>query len=155
MNNGKVMAVDVTLYSNVGNSMDLSLSVSIVGFQWLKVHIAPSWPMLHITRLTSVTQSPKHVFNTQILERALFHMDNSYNIPSIRGTGYMCKTNLPSNSAFRGFGGPQGMMIAESWMSDVAHSCGLPAEEVRTATDAHTDILTMLSHATGSCSAFR
>uniref|UniRef100_A0A672MV38 Xanthine dehydrogenase n=1 Tax=Sinocyclocheilus grahami TaxID=75366 RepID=A0A672MV38_SINGR len=92
MNNGKVMALEVMLYSNAGNSLDLSLS---------------------------------------ILERALFHMDNSYNIPNIRGTGYMCKTNLPSNSAFRGFGGPQGMMIAESWMSDVALSCGLPAEEVR------------------------
>uniref|UniRef100_A0A8C2A4F2 Xanthine dehydrogenase/oxidase n=1 Tax=Cyprinus carpio TaxID=7962 RepID=A0A8C2A4F2_CYPCA len=92
MNNGRVNALDVTLYSNAGNSMDLSLS---------------------------------------ILERALFHMDNSYNIPNIHGTGYICKTNLPSNSAFRGFGGPQGMMIAESWMSDVALSCGLPAEEVR------------------------
>uniref|UniRef100_A0A8C1ZRF5 Xanthine dehydrogenase/oxidase n=1 Tax=Cyprinus carpio TaxID=7962 RepID=A0A8C1ZRF5_CYPCA len=93
MNNGRVMALEVTLYSNAGNSLDLSLS---------------------------------------ILERALFHMDNSYNIPNIRGTGYVCKTNLPSNSAFRGFGGPQGMMIAESWMSDVALSCGLPAEEVHT-----------------------
>uniref|UniRef100_A0A8C2DYI3 xanthine dehydrogenase n=1 Tax=Cyprinus carpio TaxID=7962 RepID=A0A8C2DYI3_CYPCA len=92
MNNGRVNALDVTLYSNAGNSMDLSLS---------------------------------------ILERALFHMDNSYNIPNIHGTGYICKTNLPSNSAFRGFGGPQGMMIAESWMCDVALSCGLPAEEVR------------------------
>ncbi len=72
--------------------------------------------------------------NTQIMERALFHMDNSYNIPNIRGTGYTCKTNLPSNTAFRGFGGPQGMMVTESWMSDVALSCGLPAEEVHTAT---------------------
>ncbi|KAJ8399470.1 hypothetical protein AAFF_G00411820 [Aldrovandia affinis] len=66
-----------------------------------------------------------------IMERALFHMENSYNIPHIRGTGYICKTNLPSNTAFRGFGGPQGMMVAESWMSDVALRCGLPAEQVR------------------------
>ncbi|XP_049319724.1 xanthine dehydrogenase/oxidase isoform X5 [Astyanax mexicanus] len=66
-----------------------------------------------------------------ILERALFHMDNCYSIPHIRGTGYMCKTNLPSNTAFRGFGGPQGMMVAESWISEVAQSCGLPAEQVR------------------------
>ncbi|KAI5610778.1 xanthine dehydrogenase/oxidase, partial [Silurus asotus] len=89
---GKVMALEVTYYSNAGNSMDLSLS---------------------------------------IMERALFHMDNCYNIPHIRGTGYVCKTNLPSNTAFRGFGGPQGMMVAESWISDVALSCGLPAEQVR------------------------
>uniref|UniRef100_A0A4X1TFA1 Xanthine dehydrogenase/oxidase n=1 Tax=Sus scrofa TaxID=9823 RepID=A0A4X1TFA1_PIG len=54
-----------------------------------------------------------------IMERALFHMDNSYKIPNIRGTGRLCKTNLPSNTAFRGFGGPRGL------------TCGLPAEEVR------------------------
>lgn len=66
-----------------------------------------------------------------IMERALFHMDNSYKIPNIRGTGRLCKTNLSSNTAFRGFGGPQGMLIAEHWMSEVAVTCGLPAEEVR------------------------
>uniref|UniRef100_A0A3B3RQ69 Xanthine dehydrogenase/oxidase n=1 Tax=Paramormyrops kingsleyae TaxID=1676925 RepID=A0A3B3RQ69_9TELE len=66
-----------------------------------------------------------------ILERALFHMENCYNIPHIHGTGYMCRTNLPSNTAFRGFGGPQGMMVAESWICDVAMACGIPAEEVR------------------------
>ncbi|KAK1171408.1 xanthine dehydrogenase/oxidase isoform X1 [Acipenser oxyrinchus oxyrinchus] len=66
-----------------------------------------------------------------IIERALFHMDNAYNIPHIRGLGYVCKTNLPSNTAFRGFGGPQGMMIAECWLSDVALKCDLPAEQVR------------------------
>lgn len=66
-----------------------------------------------------------------IMERALFHMDNAYKIPNIRGTGRICKTNLPSNTAFRGFGGPQGMLIAEYWMSEVAITCGLPAEEVR------------------------
>ncbi|XP_053170512.1 xanthine dehydrogenase/oxidase [Scomber japonicus] len=92
MNSGKVVALDVSYYSNTGNSMDLSLS---------------------------------------IMERALFHMDNSYNVASVRGRGFMCRTNLPSNTAFRGFGGPQGMMIAESWMTDVAQSLGRPAEEVR------------------------
>ncbi|KAM7325082.1 xanthine dehydrogenase/oxidase [Alexandromys fortis] len=66
-----------------------------------------------------------------IMDRALFHMDNTYKIPNIRGTGRICKTNLPSNTAFRGFGGPQGMLIAEHWMSEVAVTCGLPAEEVR------------------------
>lgn len=64
------------------------------------------------------------------MERALFHMDNCYKIPNIRGTGRLCKTNLASNTAFRGFGGPQGMLIAEYWMSEVAVTCGLPAEEV-------------------------
>ncbi|XP_075719550.1 xanthine dehydrogenase/oxidase [Rhinoderma darwinii] len=66
-----------------------------------------------------------------ILDRTLFHMDNSYKILNIKGTGYMCKTNLPSNTAFRGFGGPQGMMVVETWMSDVAETCRLPPEHVR------------------------
>eukprot|EP00054_Salpingoeca_dolichothecata_P024381 m.165933 g.165933 ORF g.165933 m.165933 type:complete len:1340 (-) comp24994_c0_seq1:150-4169(-) len=66
-----------------------------------------------------------------VLERALFHMDNVYNIPHIRGLGYVCKTNLPTNTAFRGFGGPQGMLFVENWISDVATTCGLPQEHVR------------------------
>uniref|UniRef100_UPI00398EF4B5 xanthine dehydrogenase/oxidase n=1 Tax=Pristiophorus japonicus TaxID=55135 RepID=UPI00398EF4B5 len=66
-----------------------------------------------------------------IMERALFHMDNCYKIPNIRGVGYVCKTNLPANTAFRGFGGPQGMLIAECWMNDVIQKCGLPSEQVR------------------------
>lgn len=64
------------------------------------------------------------------MDRAVLHMDNSYNIPNIRGIGVVCKTNLASNTAFRGFGGPQGMMAAECWMSEIALKCGLPAEEV-------------------------
>ncbi|XP_007426249.1 xanthine dehydrogenase/oxidase [Python bivittatus] len=66
-----------------------------------------------------------------VMDRAVLHMDNSYNIPNIRGIGVICKTNLSSNTAFRGFGGPQGMMVAECWMSEIALKCGLPAEEVR------------------------
>lgn len=65
------------------------------------------------------------------MERALFHMENSYSVANVRGRGFMCRTNLPSNTAFRGFGGPQGMMVAESWMTNVAQSLGRPAEEVR------------------------
>ena len=42
-----------------------------------------------------------------VMDRALFHMDNAYLIPNIRGVGHVCKTNLPTNTAFRGFGGPQ------------------------------------------------
>lgn len=67
----------------------------------------------------------------QVMDRALLHLDNSYNIPNVSAVGTVCKTNLASNTAFRGFGGPQGMMIAECWMSDLARKCGLPPEEVR------------------------
>lgn len=64
------------------------------------------------------------------MERALFHMENSYKVTNVCGRGFLCRTNLPSNTAFRGFGGPQGMMVAENWITDIAHSLGKPAEEV-------------------------
>lgn len=73
------------------------------------------------------------------MERALFHMENSYSVANVRGRGYLCRTNLPSNTAFRGFGGPQGMMVAENWMTDVAQSLGRPAEEVRSWMDKETN----------------
>ncbi|XP_029282570.1 xanthine dehydrogenase/oxidase isoform X2 [Cottoperca gobio] len=66
-----------------------------------------------------------------VMERALFHMENSYSLANVRGRGFLCRTNLPSNTAFRGFGGPQGMMVTESWITDVAQTLGRPAEEVR------------------------
>ena len=47
------------------------------------------------------------VIFVQVMERAVFHAENCYLIPNIRVLGYMCMTNLPSNTAFRGFGGPQ------------------------------------------------
>ncbi|KAK2531938.1 Xdh [Columba guinea] len=92
MKNGRVKSLQVSYYSNGGNSVDLSYGV---------------------------------------MDRALLHLDNSYNIPNVSAVGTVCKTNLASNTAFRGFGGPQGMMIAECWMSDLARKCGLPPEEVR------------------------
>ena len=55
-----------------------------------------------------------------ILDRALFHVENSTFIPHLRFFGRACRTNLPSNTAFRGFGGPQGMMLAERVMDRVA-----------------------------------
>ncbi|KAK5644720.1 hypothetical protein RI129_006020 [Pyrocoelia pectoralis] len=55
-----------------------------------------------------------------VLERAMFHFENGYKIPNSRVFGYVCKTNLPSNTAFRGFGGPQGMFAAENMIRDIA-----------------------------------
>lgn len=49
-----------------------------------------------------------------ILDRTLFHCTNSYFIPNVKATAYSCRTNLPPNTAFRGFGGPQGMFVIES-----------------------------------------
>ncbi|KAK7893550.1 hypothetical protein WMY93_022702 [Mugilogobius chulae] len=66
-----------------------------------------------------------------IMDKALLHMDNAYRIPHLRGRGLVCRTHLPSNTAFRGFGGPQGLMVMESVLHEVAVRCGMPPEKVR------------------------
>jgi xanthine dehydrogenase/oxidase len=89
---GEIVALDMMLYCNGGNSMDLSHS---------------------------------------ILDRALFHSDNAYNIPNMRVAGKVCATHMPSNTAFRGFGGPQGALLCEMWVDHVARHLGLPCDVVR------------------------
>lgn len=91
-NEGKLLALDLEIYNNAGNSLDLSLPV---------------------------------------LERAMFHSDNVYEIPNVRINGNVCFTNFPSNTAFRGFGGPQGMLIAENWIQRIAMELKKSPEEIR------------------------
>ncbi|GLC34818.1 hypothetical protein PLESTB_001167600 [Pleodorina starrii] len=89
---GRVVAAELDLYNNAGNSMDLSHS---------------------------------------IMDRALVHSDCVYKVPHMRVRGHMCRTNQSSNTAFRGFGGPQGLMFAEMWIEQIARTVGKPDAEVR------------------------
>jgi xanthine dehydrogenase/oxidase len=89
---GKIQALEASVFNNAGWSQDLSAAV---------------------------------------LDRALSHIDGVYHIPNINVEGRCCKTNTVSNSAFRGFGGPQGMFIAESYMSEIADHLKMPVEELR------------------------
>jgi xanthine dehydrogenase/oxidase len=89
---GQIVAMNIDLYNNAGNSLDLSHS---------------------------------------IMDRALMHCENCYNVPHLRATGYVCRTNMPSNTAFRGFGGPQGMMVTEEIVDRIACLVGKLPEEVR------------------------
>ena len=66
-----------------------------------------------------------------VTDRALFHLDNAYYIPAVEFRGQVVKTNLSSNTAFRGFGGPQGMLIIEEILDRAARQLGLPPETVR------------------------
>ncbi|NPC47696.1 xanthine dehydrogenase molybdopterin binding subunit, partial [Corallococcus exiguus] len=66
-----------------------------------------------------------------ITDRALFHLDNGYFVPSVRYTGRVAKTHLVSNTAFRGFGGPQGMLVMEDILARIAAALGLAPEAVR------------------------
>lgn len=89
---GRVLAVDMTLAARCGWSVDLSPGV---------------------------------------VSRALSHADNAYFYPHVRLTGLFCKTNTQSNTAFRGFGGPQGMMAAEAMMDHIARTLALDPVAVR------------------------
>src|ERR1041385_2708295 len=66
-----------------------------------------------------------------ILQRAMLHVDNAYYIPNISVVGKAYKTNLPSNTAFRGFGGPQGMAVIEDVIDRVARYLHKDASEIR------------------------
>ncbi len=66
-----------------------------------------------------------------ILERAMLHADSSYFIPNMHVTGRACRTNLPSNTAFRGFGGPQGMAGMETVIDRIARFLKKDGAEIR------------------------
>ncbi|MCL7938937.1 xanthine dehydrogenase molybdopterin binding subunit [Halomonas sp. ATCH28] len=59
-----------------------------------------------------------------IVDRAMFHADNAYSLGEARVTGHRARTHTASNTAFRGFGGPQGMMVIEAAMDDIARCLG-------------------------------
>jgi xanthine dehydrogenase molybdopterin binding subunit/xanthine dehydrogenase small subunit len=89
---GRLLGVEVDLFSDGGWALDLSESIT---------------------------------------DRALFHLDNAYYLPAVRFSGRVAKTNRVSNTAFRGFGGPQGMLVIEEILSRVARRLGVAAEDVR------------------------
>ena len=68
-----------------------------------------------------------------IAERTLFHATNAYNIKNVHTTVHSCKTNLPPNTAFRGFGGPQGMFVIESAIAKAAEKLNIPAYKIQEA----------------------
>lgn len=68
-----------------------------------------------------------------ISERAVVHADNAYLIPHLKVTAKLCKTNTPSNTAFRGFGGPQGMMGIERVIDHIAHELNCDPLDIRAA----------------------
>ncbi|KAE8580253.1 hypothetical protein XENTR_v10024373 [Xenopus tropicalis] len=92
MNDGRIVGLDVSFYTNAGCSTDESILVLVV---------------------------------------ALIKMDNAYHFPNLTCTATACKTNLPSNTAFRGFGFPQTGLVTETIMDAVAVKCGLQPHQVR------------------------
>jgi xanthine dehydrogenase large subunit len=67
-----------------------------------------------------------------IVDRAMFHAGNAYYLGAARVTGHRCKTHTVSNTAFRGFGGPQGMLVAEQFIDEIARYLGEDPLTIRT-----------------------
>ncbi|CAN5469835.1 xanthine dehydrogenase molybdopterin binding subunit [soil metagenome] len=66
-----------------------------------------------------------------VMERTLFHCTNSYFIPNVKATAYSCRTHLPPNTAFRGFGGPQGMFVIEAAIAKAADELKIDAWKIQ------------------------
>ncbi|XP_063285940.1 aldehyde oxidase 1-like [Pelobates fuscus] len=92
MDDGKIVAADISYYTNAGCTPDESILVLVV---------------------------------------ALVKLDNGYSFPNLNCRAVACKTNLPSNTAFRGFGFPQTGLVTETIIDAVAAKCGLPCHKVR------------------------
>ena len=60
----------------------------------------------------------------------MFHIENAYKFPNLKVVGRTCCTNIPSNTAFRGFGGPQGMFVGETIIDEIAAYLGLGPNQV-------------------------
>ncbi|GAA5943953.1 hypothetical protein JCM3775_004721 [Rhodotorula graminis] len=66
-----------------------------------------------------------------VADRAIAHATNSYYIPNVDVRAKLCKTNTVSNTAYRGFGGPQGMLVAETYLEAIATHLDLDIDDVR------------------------
>jgi xanthine dehydrogenase large subunit len=87
--------------------------------------------VLHLTAALYSDGGWSQDLSEAVMWRALFHVDNCYFLPSVELIGYVCKTHKTSQTAFRGFGGPQGMLVVEDLMDRIARTLGLPPETVR------------------------
>jgi xanthine dehydrogenase/oxidase len=66
-----------------------------------------------------------------VMDRALLHIDNCYRWPALRVVGKVCKTNQPSHTAFRGFGGPQGLAVCENVLQHLSEKSGIPLDVLK------------------------
>jgi xanthine dehydrogenase large subunit len=66
-----------------------------------------------------------------VADRAVFHADNAYFLSDVEIASYRCRTNIQSHTAFRGFGGPQGVIVIEAILGDIARHLGLDPFDVR------------------------
>ncbi|XP_077865877.1 xanthine dehydrogenase/oxidase-like, partial [Saccoglossus kowalevskii] len=114
--NGKLLALDVQLYSNGGHSLDMT---------------------------------------PYVMQYVLLDIPNCYIIPNVRLQGFMCKTNLPSNTAMRGFGCPQAVFITEHIVTDIAIKCNISQQRFRKINFIGKDFVTNYGQIVENCNAKR
>jgi xanthine dehydrogenase/oxidase len=73
-----------------------------------------------------------HDISVAVMDRALFHVDNVYRWPALHARANVCKTNQPSHTAYRGFGGPQGMVVTETIMQHLSEASGMSLHFLKT-----------------------
>lgn len=66
-----------------------------------------------------------------VMDRALFHADSVYNWPAVHVRGRICRTNQPSHTAFRGFGGPQGLLVSETAVDHISRVLKIPSDVIK------------------------
>jgi xanthine dehydrogenase/oxidase len=117
MNDGKLVALDVHIYDNAGWTSDMSGAVM-------------DRCCTHVDRY--VFPETSHILSRFGARYTNFwSLASCYEIPNVYIRGHVCKTNTHSNTAFRGFGGPQAMFIAESYMTAVAEGLCISVDDLR------------------------
>ncbi|MET0344396.1 MAG: xanthine dehydrogenase molybdopterin binding subunit [Polyangiales bacterium] len=96
-----------------------------------RVGFSPQGELLGLTLALFSDGGHSLDLSAPIMGRAMFHVDNCYRLSNVEVTGRACRTNTVSHTAFRGFGGPQGMVIIEDVLDRIARTLGLAPEEVR------------------------
>ena len=100
-----------------------------IDFYWVKVSQKKLFEFVNNITAAGNSVDLSHA----IMDRLLLHSDCAFNIPAVRLRGRLCRTNQASNTAYRGFGGPQGMVVAGMWVDDVAQALGIPSSAVQLA----------------------
>ena len=94
----------------------------------LATEMRPPWPSMMCRAIDSPSPVPPwprcggNSVSGPVNDRAVYHLDNAYFLENIDIVSHRCKTHTVSNTAFRGFGGPQGMMVIERVIDDIARN---------------------------------
>uniref|UniRef100_A0A915BF50 Xanthine dehydrogenase n=1 Tax=Parascaris univalens TaxID=6257 RepID=A0A915BF50_PARUN len=96
-----------------------------------KVGVSNEGKLLNVHALLLSNCGHSFDLSVGVMQRAIVHFDNVYRFPNAEISGRMCKTNLASNTAFRGFGAPQAMFACESMMNHIADDIGVNVNELR------------------------